>query len=274
MAANNQKADEYKELLTRFGFVQPGLGNIIDQLQSWIQTIDQRKDKVLHTVLDASERSFQYNDLLHKGEDVRRLVRILEDVCDQYGDDTTTLTTHDYSQIYRDVDLMQVMDAHHATLHYDSYGKPDDVTFDEPDVERRLVASYKKHDDVRFMSATAFLPREILIEYGVWLKHTPSEFIDNLASYTSHAPELEIDTVSKMDAKTTQKWINKAFNVSSSNGPQIDFHTMFTSAKMSQVQADNNDDLDHLFDDGVGDDDDDDNTEINSLSDVFPDLKW
>ena len=68
--------------------------------------------------------------------------------------------------------------------------------------------------------------------------------------------------------------INKAFNVSSSNGPQIDFHTMFTSAKMSQVQADNNDDLDHLFDDGVGDDDDDDNTEINSLSDVFPDLKW
>ena len=78
-----------------------------------------------------------------------------------------------------------------------------------------------------------------------------------------------------MDAKTTQKWINKAFNVSSASGPTIDFHTMFTSAKMSQVQADNNnDDLDHLFDDGVGDDDDDDNTEINSLSDVFPDLNW
>lgn len=272
--SNNQKADEYKELLTRFGFVQPGLGNIIDQLQSWIQTIDQRKDKVLHTVLDASERSFQYNDLLHKREDVRRLVGILEDVCDQYGADTTTLTTHDYSQIYRDVDLMQVMDAHHATLHYDSYGKPNDVTFDEPDVERRLVSAYKKHDDVRFISATSFLPREILIEYGAWLKHTPSEFIDNLASYTSHAPELEIDTVSKMDAKTAQKWINKAFNVSTSNGPQIDFHTMFTNAKMSQVQTDNDADLEHLFDDGVGDDNDDDSTEINALSDVFPDLNW
>lgn len=272
--ANNKKASEYKELLSRFGFVEPGMINIIYQLEDWIRAIDRREQYVLGHVSDSTERFFQVNNLIHKRADVRRLVGILEDVCDQYGADTTTLTTHDYSQIYRDVDLMQVMDAHHAKLHYDSYGKPDDVTFDEPDVERRLVSAYKKHDDVRFMSATSFLPREILIEYGVWLKHTPSEFIDNLASYTSHAPELEIDTVSKMDAKTTQKWINKAFNVSSASGPTIDFHTMFTSAKMSQVQADNNDDLDHLFDDGVGDDDDDDNTEINSLSDVFPDLKW
>ena len=122
------------------------------------------------------------------------------------------------------------------------------------------------------MSATAFLTREILNEYAFWLKHTPSEFIDNLASYTSHAPDLEIDTVSKMDAKTAQKWINKAFNVSSASGQTIDFHTMFTSAKIKQVQADNDDDLAHLFDDGVGDDDDDDNTKINSISDVFPDL--
>ena len=74
--------------------------------------------------------------------------------------------------------------------------------------------------------------------------------------------------------KEAQKWINKAFNVSSASGPTIDFHTMFTSTKMNQVQVDNDADLDHLFDDGIGDDDDDDNTEINSLSDVFPDLKW
>ena len=270
--ANNKKASEYKELLSRFGFVEPGMINIIYQLEDWIRAIDRREQYVLGHVSDSTERFFQVNNLIHKRADVHRLERILEDVCDQYGADTTTLTTHDYSEIYRDVDLMQVMDAHHAKLHRDAYGVPDDITFDEPGVERKLVAAYKKHDDVRFMSATAFLPREILREYAVWLKHTPDEFI---AGLVDHAPELTIDTVSKMDAKTTQKWINKAFNVSSASGPTIDFHTMFTSAKMSQVQADNNnDDLDHLFDDGVGDDDDDDNTEINSLSDVFPDLNW
>ena len=71
-----------------------------------------------------------------------------------------------------------------------------------------------------------------------------------------------------------QKWINKSLKPKAK--PGLNFHQMFAagSPQVQQLTDDKLDELCNLFDDGNCDNDDDDNTGINSLSDVFPDLKW
>lgn len=267
------KADTYRWLLEHFTFVQPGIGGLVGQTEEWLKSLDRRLNYVQTHVFDPDERLDKTIKLRRQVDDVRRLLNVLKIAESIDGSDATVITTHDYHSLYREISLMQLMDAHHAQLTRDSNGKIDGVKFDDPSVEKKLVQTYShKQDPYHFWGGySSFLPISILHEYNFWQHRTLDEF---KADLLQHTPTKDINLVSKMDSKTMQKWINKSLKPKAK--PGLNFHQMFAagSPQNPSLTDDKLDELCNLFDDGTCDNDDDDNTEINSISDVFPDLKW